>query len=84
MIKPPNYGFFFLILVHSFDTQYFFLLFLFKYRCRYGASELHSIAAFMGGMLAQETIKIITGQFVPFNNTLIYNGMKQSTITVEL
>lgn len=52
--------------------------------CRYGASELHSIAAFMGGMLAQETIKIITGQFVPFNNTLIYNGMKQSTITVEL
>lgn len=52
--------------------------------CRYGASELHSIAAFMGGMLAQEAIKIITSQFVPFNNTLIYNGMKQSTITLEL
>ncbi|XP_029636762.1 NEDD8-activating enzyme E1 regulatory subunit [Octopus sinensis] len=52
--------------------------------CRYGASELHSIAAYMGGVMSQEAIKIITGQFVPFNNTLIYNAMKQCTTTLEL
>lgn len=52
--------------------------------CRYGAAELPTIAAFIGGIAAQEAIKIITGQFVPINNTFIYNGMKQTSMTVEL
>jgi amyloid beta precursor protein binding protein 1 len=52
--------------------------------CRYGAAELPAIAAFIGGIAAQEAIKIITGQFVPINNTFIYNGMKQTSVTVEL
>ena len=34
--------------------------------CRLGASELHVIASVMGGMAAQEAIKLLTGQFVPF------------------
>ncbi len=46
--------------------------------CRYGASELHSIAAFIGGCCAQEAIKLITHQYVPIENTLIYNGIQQS------
>ncbi|CAH1796256.1 unnamed protein product [Owenia fusiformis] len=52
--------------------------------CRYGAAELHSVASFMGGIAAQEAIKIVTSQFVPFNNTYIYNAMKQTSMTEQL
>ncbi|KAK3085260.1 hypothetical protein FSP39_000802 [Pinctada imbricata] len=52
--------------------------------CRYGASELHTVSAFIGGTAAQEAIKVITGQFVPINNTFIYNAMKQTSVTVKL
>lgn len=52
--------------------------------CRYGASEPHTIASFLGGAAAQEAIKIITGQFVIFNNTFIYNGMSQTSATFQL
>lgn len=38
----------------------------------------------MGGCAAQEAIKLLTNQFVPINNTLIYNGIKQSTTVYEL
>jgi amyloid beta precursor protein binding protein 1 len=54
------------------------------FSCRYGASELHSVAAFMGGAAAQEVIKMIVCQFIPVNNTFIYNAMKQSSLSVEL
>ncbi|CAF1343280.1 unnamed protein product [Adineta steineri] len=52
--------------------------------CRYGASELHSIAAFIGGCCAQEIIKLITHQYVPVDNTLIYNGIQQATSVFKL
>ncbi|XP_025115674.1 NEDD8-activating enzyme E1 regulatory subunit-like isoform X2 [Pomacea canaliculata] len=52
--------------------------------CRYGASELHTIAAYMGGVVAQEAIKILTAQFVPINNTYIYNGFQQMSTTICL
>jgi amyloid beta precursor protein binding protein 1 len=52
--------------------------------CRYGASELHSIAAFIGGCCAQEAIKLITHQYVPIDNLLIYNGIQQSTSVFKL
>jgi amyloid beta precursor protein binding protein 1 len=42
------------------------------------------MASFIGGAAAQEAIKIITQQFVPVNNTYIYNAMKQTSVTVEL
>lgn len=47
--------------------------------CRFGAAELHSVAAFIGGCAAQEVIKLITEQYVPFNNTFIYNAMTETT-----
>ena len=50
--------------------------------CRYGAGEIHSVAAFIGGVAAQEVIKIITHQFVPLNNTLLYNSASSSTLTI--
>ncbi|XP_074059097.1 NEDD8-activating enzyme E1 regulatory subunit [Macrotis lagotis] len=52
--------------------------------CRYGAAEPHTIAAFLGGAAAQEVIKIITKQFVIFNNTYIYSGMTQTSATFQL
>ncbi|XP_076370539.1 nedd8-activating enzyme E1 regulatory subunit APP-BP1 isoform X2 [Tachypleus tridentatus] len=52
--------------------------------CRYGAAELHSVAAFIGGTGAQEVIKLITGQYVPFNNTFLYNAMTATSATFEL
>ncbi|XP_053305125.1 NEDD8-activating enzyme E1 regulatory subunit [Spea bombifrons] len=52
--------------------------------CRYGASEPHTIASFLGGAAAQEAIKIITKQFVVFNNTFIYNAMLQTSATFQL
>jgi len=42
---------------------------------RYGASEIHTVSAFIGGVAAQEVIKILTKQYVPLNNTFIYNGI---------
>ena len=52
--------------------------------CRYGASKLHSVAAFVGGVAAQEVIKLITRQFVPLNNTWIYNAATSTSVTVAL
>ncbi|KAJ3396570.1 hypothetical protein CcCBS67573_g01562 [Chytriomyces confervae] len=43
---------------------------------RAGASELHTMASFMGGVCSQEVIKLITSQYVPLNNTFLYNGIK--------
>jgi len=43
--------------------------------CRYGGAELHSVSSFLGGTAAQECIKILTGQFVPIHNTVLYNAV---------
>ncbi len=52
--------------------------------CRYGGREIHSIAAFIGGVASQEIIKLITHQFLPFNNTLIYDAGSSKTKTLNL
>ncbi|XP_060767074.1 NEDD8-activating enzyme E1 regulatory subunit isoform X1 [Neoarius graeffei] len=52
--------------------------------CRYGAAEPHTVAALLGGAAAQEAIKLVTHQFVPFNNTFIYNAMAQTSATFQL
>lgn len=52
--------------------------------CRFGGSEIHSVAAFVGGVAAQEAIKLITGQFVPINGGLLYNAMSQTTTLINV
>lgn len=52
--------------------------------CRYGAAEIHTVAAFVGGCAAQEVIKLVTGQYVPLNNTFIFNGMTTTSETFVL
>lgn len=51
---------------------------------RYGGSILHNVAAFIGGVVSQEAIKAITHQYVPFNNTFIYNGIAGDCATMEI
>lgn len=43
---------------------------------RAAGGELHNISAVMGGMVAQEMIKIITKQYVPIDNTCIFDGIE--------
>jgi NEDD8-activating enzyme E1 regulatory subunit len=42
---------------------------------RYGNAEVHNIASLIGGVASQEAVKIITGQYVPLDNTYVYNGI---------
>ena len=52
--------------------------------CRWGGGELHSIAALIGGVAAQEAIKAITQQYIPLNNTFIFNGANGSASVLEI
>lgn len=52
--------------------------------CRAGGAELHVVAALVGGMAAQEAIKLVTEQFVPVPGVLMYNGITCSTAVLEL
>ena len=37
--------------------------------------ELHNISSLTGGMVAQEVLKVLTKQYVPLNNTCIFDGI---------
>lgn len=52
--------------------------------CRYGGAELHSVAAFLGGVAAHEAIKLVTGQYVPLDNMAIYNAATSNVTTYKL
>jgi amyloid beta precursor protein binding protein 1 len=52
--------------------------------CRFGASEMHNIASFIGGVASEEIIKLIAHQYIPLNNTFIFNGMNSTTTNVIL
>jgi NEDD8-activating enzyme E1 regulatory subunit len=51
---------------------------------RAGAGELHNISALTGGMVAQEMIKIITKQYVPIDNTCIFDGISSRCQVLRL
>lgn len=42
---------------------------------RAGGAELHNIASLSGGLIAQEVIKVITKQYVPVDNTCVFDGI---------
>uniref|UniRef100_A0A6I8SWD6 NEDD8-activating enzyme E1 regulatory subunit n=1 Tax=Xenopus tropicalis TaxID=8364 RepID=A0A6I8SWD6_XENTR len=48
------------------------------------AAVINNLFCFILGAAAQEAIKIITKQFVIFNNTFIYNAMLQTSATFQL
>jgi NEDD8-activating enzyme E1 regulatory subunit len=51
---------------------------------RYGGSEIHPVAAFVGGVLAQEATKMITHQFQLLQSTFVYNGLCGSSERFDL
>lgn len=42
---------------------------------RFGAVEVHNVAAVVGGIAAQEAVKLITHQYEPLNHTYFFNGI---------
>eukprot|EP01039_Chlorochromonas_danica_P004628 gene4628-5070_t len=51
---------------------------------RFGAIEMHPISAIVGGITAQEAVKILTHQYLPLSNTYIFNGIAACGATYEL
>ena len=45
---------------------------------------MHSIASVMGGIASQEAIKAVTRQYIPLNNTFVFNGASGTTTTIDL
>ncbi|KAK4386251.1 NEDD8-activating enzyme E1 regulatory subunit AXR1 [Sesamum angolense] len=52
--------------------------------CRYGAAELHAVAAIIGGIASQEVIKLITRQFVPMSGTFVFSGIDHKSQLLSL
>ncbi|KAG2534228.1 NEDD8-activating enzyme E1 regulatory subunit AXR1-like isoform X1 [Panicum virgatum] len=52
--------------------------------CRFGGAEIHTVAAFIGGVASQEVIKLVTKQFVPLRGTFIFNGIDLKSQVLEL
>jgi len=46
-----------------------------KEMCRFGGSQIHTTAAYIGGVAAQEVIKALTKEWIPINNTFIYDAI---------
>lgn len=51
---------------------------------RFGGGQLHCTAAFIGGVAAQEIVKIITHQYTPLNNCYLFNGIASCGATFRL
>lgn len=51
---------------------------------RANGGELHNISALTGGMVSQEVIKIITKQYIPIDNTCIFDGITSTTQVLRI
>ncbi|KAF2720613.1 hypothetical protein K431DRAFT_285713 [Polychaeton citri CBS 116435] len=51
---------------------------------RAGGGELHNVASLLGGMVAQEVIKVITRQYVPIDNTLLFDGVSSRSQVIKV
>jgi amyloid beta precursor protein binding protein 1 len=54
------------------------------YRARAGGGELHNISSLAGGLVAQEVIKVITKQYIPVDNTCVFDGIKSVASVLKL
>ncbi|OAP62952.1 hypothetical protein AYL99_02179 [Fonsecaea erecta] len=46
---------------------------------RADGGELHNISSIVGGMVAQEAIKLLTRQYVPVDGTCVFDGIKSKS-----
>ncbi|KAL9543592.1 hypothetical protein MBANPS3_008045 [Mucor bainieri] len=51
---------------------------------RFGDLETANMAALVGGLAAQEAIKLITHQYIPVNNTCVFNGITSTSSVYKL
>ena len=51
---------------------------------RGGHADTPSTSALLGGVAAQEVIKIITVQYIPLDNTCVYDGIVQAVSSFRL
>jgi len=51
---------------------------------RGGFGQLPATAALLGGLVAQEAIKLVTNQYMPMDNTVIVDLVKSSTKVLNL
>lgn len=51
---------------------------------RFGAAELHCVGALVGGIAAQEAIKLVTAQFVPVEGALVFDGITSTTKVIPV
>ncbi|WAQ82174.1 hypothetical protein PtA15_2A489 [Puccinia triticina] len=54
-----------------------------KEMIRLAGSELPHIGSMTGGLVSQEVIKLITGQYIPTNGVCIYDGYQSMTRVLE-
>ncbi|WAR56167.1 hypothetical protein PtB15_7B12 [Puccinia triticina] len=54
-----------------------------KEMIRSAGSELPHIASLVGGLVAQEVIKLTTGQYIPMNGICIFDGYRSTTGILE-
>ena len=51
---------------------------------RSGGGEMHNISALTGGAVAQEVIKVVTKQYIPVDNTCVFDGIKSRSETFRI
>ncbi|KAF7728828.1 NEDD8-activating enzyme E1 regulatory subunit [Apophysomyces ossiformis] len=51
---------------------------------RFANKETTNLAALIGGLVSQEAIKLITHQYIPINNTCVFNGIASTSSVFEL
>lgn len=51
---------------------------------RANGKELHNISAIMGGIAAQEVIKIVTNHYIPLDNCCVFDGVKGEAYTIKI
>ncbi|KAJ3479099.1 hypothetical protein NLG97_g8408 [Lecanicillium saksenae] len=50
---------------------------------RAAGGEMHNISAVLGGMVAQEVIKVVTKQYIPVDNTCIFDGIESRCQAID-
>lgn len=51
---------------------------------RSNGKELHNISSIMGGIAAQEVIKILTNHYIPLDNCLVFDGIKGEGYSLKI
>ena len=51
---------------------------------RFGAAELHAIAAVVGGVASQEAVKVLAKQYTPIDHTYLFNGIAATAAIIDV